>query len=383
MNALKPRAPFQVLVMSEESRLGREAIETAYALKQLVQAGVRVFFYLEDRERTLDSPTDKIMLSLTDVRRRARAREGAATRSTTRCSGRRAPDTSPAGDAFGYENVDVRDADGRRDHVDRRIIEAEAAIVREIFARSAAGEGLKAIAKALNERGVPTPQPADGSAPRGWAPSAIRSVLYRRTYLGEIRYGMTRKRDAWGQRRTTRRPASDLIVVSQPAWRIISDAEWQSVHERLKAVRGVYLRRTNGQPFGRPALGDPSKYLLTNLALCGRCGGPLRARNRPGRRFYGCCGYHDRGPAICGNKLDVPMACADREVIAAVLEDVLDVGLLRDVRGVNYFCRLATTISAGRRVSKGVSPTTWRHSVVVVGRSVAVKDVSAGAPAGA
>ena len=28
-------------------------------------AGVRVFFYLEDRERTLDSPTDKIMLSLT------------------------------------------------------------------------------------------------------------------------------------------------------------------------------------------------------------------------------------------------------------------------------------------------------------------------------
>src|SRR5688572_15910605 len=64
MNSLKPRAPFQVLVMSEESRLGREAIETAYALKQLIVAGVRVFFYLEDRERTLDSPTDKVMLSL-------------------------------------------------------------------------------------------------------------------------------------------------------------------------------------------------------------------------------------------------------------------------------------------------------------------------------
>src|SRR5688572_17613304 len=62
MNALKPRPTFQVLIMSEESRLGREAIETAYALKQLVTGGVRVFFYLEDRERTLDSPTDKIML---------------------------------------------------------------------------------------------------------------------------------------------------------------------------------------------------------------------------------------------------------------------------------------------------------------------------------
>jgi hypothetical protein len=41
----------------------------------------------------------------------------------------------------------------------------------------------------------------------------------------------------------------------------------------------------------------------------------------------------------------------------------------------NYFCR--------RRVSKGVSSTTWRHSVIVVGRSVAVESVSAGAPAGA
>jgi len=78
MNALKPRPPFQVLVMSEESRLGREAIETAYALKQLIQAGVRVWFYLENRERTLDSPTDKIMLSLTafaDELEREKARQ--------------------------------------------------------------------------------------------------------------------------------------------------------------------------------------------------------------------------------------------------------------------------------------------------------------------
>ena len=40
MAALRPRAPFEVLIMSEESRLGREAIETAYALKQLITAGV-------------------------------------------------------------------------------------------------------------------------------------------------------------------------------------------------------------------------------------------------------------------------------------------------------------------------------------------------------
>ena len=62
----KARPPFQVLVIQDESRLGRETIETAFVLKQIVQAGVRVFFYLDDRERTLDAPIDKVMLAVTD-----------------------------------------------------------------------------------------------------------------------------------------------------------------------------------------------------------------------------------------------------------------------------------------------------------------------------
>jgi hypothetical protein len=48
--------PFQMLIMSEESRLGREQIETAYALKHLITAGVRVFYVLEDRERPQTRP---------------------------------------------------------------------------------------------------------------------------------------------------------------------------------------------------------------------------------------------------------------------------------------------------------------------------------------
>jgi DNA invertase Pin-like site-specific DNA recombinase len=106
MTALKPRAPFQVLIMSEESRLGREAIETAYALKQLVTAGVRVFFYLEDRERTLDSPTDKIMLSLTafaDELEREKARQ----RTYDAMLRKAKAGHVTGGRVFGYDNVEV------------------------------------------------------------------------------------------------------------------------------------------------------------------------------------------------------------------------------------------------------------------------------------
>jgi len=88
MNALKPRPAFEVLIMSEESRLGREQIETAYALKQIVDAGVRVFFYLEDRERTLDSAMDKVMLSPISPRK-WNASERASEPTTRWCERRR------------------------------------------------------------------------------------------------------------------------------------------------------------------------------------------------------------------------------------------------------------------------------------------------------
>jgi DNA invertase Pin-like site-specific DNA recombinase len=131
MNALKPRAPFQVLVLSEESRLGREAIETAYALKQLVTSGVRVFFYLEDRERTLDSLTDKIMLSLTtfaDELEREKNRQ--RTRDAMLRKARAGHVTGGA--CFGYRNVEVLDAAGQRSHVERVIAADEADVIRRI-----------------------------------------------------------------------------------------------------------------------------------------------------------------------------------------------------------------------------------------------------------
>ena len=145
MNALKPTPPFDVLIMSEESRLGREAIETAYALKQLVQAGVRVFFYMEDRERTLDSPTDKVMLSLTAFSDKLE-REKARQRTYDAMSRKAKAGHVTGGRCFGYDNVRV---DG---HVERRINKAEAGVVRQIFQFCADGVGAGAHGEAT-ERG--------------------------------------------------------------------------------------------------------------------------------------------------------------------------------------------------------------------------------------
>jgi len=57
LNVLKSRPPFQVLLITDASRLGRDSMKTADVLEQIVNAGVQILFYGEDRERTLAAPT--------------------------------------------------------------------------------------------------------------------------------------------------------------------------------------------------------------------------------------------------------------------------------------------------------------------------------------
>jgi site-specific DNA recombinase len=297
MNALKPRAPFQVLIMSEESRLGREAIETAYALKQLVQAGVRVFFYLEDRERTLDSPTDKIMLSLTTFadeleREKARQRTYDAMQRKARAG------HVTGGRVFGYDNVEIVGPDGQRSHVERRVNQAEAAIVRRIFELCAAGAGLTRITKTLNADGMAAPRPQQGR-PAAWAPSSVRAVLRRPLYTGEVVWNQSRKRDRWGRQRQHARPESEWMRVEAPALQVVPADLWKRAHAEMYRRAGQYDRG------GRPH--RDSRYLLAGLARCAVCGGGFAGQTRQhgGHRvpFYGCTSYWKRGRAVCSNGL--------------------------------------------------------------------------------
>ena len=323
LNALKPTAPFDALIMSEEARLGREAIETAYALKQIITAGARVFFYLEDRERTLESPTDKIMLSLATYADEVE-RESARQRTYDALSRKARLGHVTGGACFGYENVDVLGRDGGRSHVERRILDPEADVVRRIFACYANGWGLTRIAKTLNAEGAASPRAQQGR-PHGWAPSSVRAVLHRPSYRGEVVWNRTKKRDQWGQKRTARRPESEWVRRAAPELRIVSADLARRVDDRREHHRTRALRTSGGRPLGRPP-GSGVKYLLTGLVRCAVCGSSFEALSRKhGRRrafVYGCAAHRRRGAAICGNDLVVPMEIADEAVLKTV-EDAL------------------------------------------------------------
>jgi site-specific DNA recombinase len=314
MTTLKPRPPFQVLVMSEESRLGREQIETAYALKQIITAGVRVFYYLEDRERVLESPTDKLLLSVTafaDEMEREKARQ----RTKDALVRKAEAGHVPGGRTFGYDNV------RRNGHVEREINPTEAAVVRRIFDLTARGTSARRIAHPLNAEHAVTPTPRRGR-PRAWAPSSIRALLRNPLYRGEVIWNRSQKRNAWGLRRARRRDVVEWVRREMPALRIVDDALWQAVAKQRAATRAAYVRTTNGQLHGRPPSGVESKYLLTGLATCGVCGGSLVVMSRTHgdqRKFlYRCQHAYYRGPTVCANRRVLPMLDTNQAVLRAI-----------------------------------------------------------------
>jgi len=314
LNALKPRAPFQVLIVSELSRLGREQLETSYALKQLSQAGVKVVSYLEDKEVLLDTPVDKFLMSAVSFaaeieREKARQRTYDAMLRKARAG------HVTGGRVFGYENVRT-DAG----HVERVINEAEAAVVRKIFELTTRGHGRISIAKLLNAKGAPAPRSQQGR-PCAWAPTSIREVLYRELYRGVIVWNKTRKRDTWGKLKQTDRPDQEWVRVEVPRLRVVSDELWQATQARLSQARDSYLRVNGGRLWGRPVNGVASKYLLTGLSRCRTCGGNFEVQSRSHGRerahFYACASYYRRGPAVCANGLVMPLDKMEGAVIDA------------------------------------------------------------------
>jgi site-specific DNA recombinase len=322
MNALKPRPPFQALIMSEESRLGREQIEVSYALKQLVTSGVRVFCYLTDTERTLDSPIEKAMLALqtmADEMERARARQ----RTYDALARKARAGHVTGGRVFGYDNIRV---DG---HVERRVNETEAVVVQRIYEQYAGGYGLPTIAHMLNSAGVATPRAQQGRV-GGWCPASVREILKRPLYRGEIQWNRARKRDSWGQTNWSKRPESEWMRIAAPELRIVPPELSDAVDARRAAMMTRALRfhdgRLIGRPVGRPP-GEGSPYLLTGLLTCGVCGGGmevLSSSSGGGRRFhYRCYVARRKGPSRCTNTLAAPMADADLAVLAAVEQTLM------------------------------------------------------------
>ncbi len=284
---------------------------------------------MSGNERTLDTAMDKMMLALqamADETEREKARER-----TYAAMKRKAMSGHVTGvRCFGYENIDVCGADGERLYVEQRINETKAAVVRRIFALTAAGYGVTRIAKVLNAEEALSPRAQQGR-PHGWCASSVREVLRRARYRGVLESGKTKKRDKWGRKRPTDQPPSARLTIAAPHLRIVAEDDWNAAHAQMAANFGRYANE-NSQRGRSP--GSGAKYLLAGLLRCGVCNGGLEVRSRKhGTRrvfFYGCSSFQRKGSHVCSNNLTVTMESANLAVLQALKAQLLAPNIIEE-----------------------------------------------------
>lgn len=178
---------------------------------------------------------------------------------------------------------------GYRKDPDRRghlLVDPEAAaVVHEIFSLYAAGYGKTAIARRLNDRGVPNPssykrlhglryRPPASKSSAIWTVATISKLLENEMYIGTLvqgRYGSV----SYKVRQNRARPRAQWYRVPHMHEPIIPHDLWAQVQERRAAC-------------ARPETASGLPGLFAQKTRCASCGRILRTTKTQGRTYLKC-----------------------------------------------------------------------------------------------
>ncbi len=167
----------------------------------------------------------------------------------------------------------------------RLIPDPEAAsVVREVFTLFSQGHGKSAIARMLNDRGIPNPAEykrlhgLNYRSPKSksgtlWRYNTISSMLANEMYLGNLvqgRYGSV----SYKTKQNRPRPKEQWYIVQGTHEAIVDRALWDQVQA---------LRMQRAKPFQTGAIG-----LFAGKARCMYCGSAMRSTKSKGRRYLKC-----------------------------------------------------------------------------------------------
>lgn len=289
---------FDVIVVDDLSRLSRDSVEVAQAIRRLTFAGVRVIGTSDGTDTGRKGHKAEVGLRgimselyLSDL----------ADKTHRGLTGRALAGASAGGLPYGYVVTD---------RGQRAIREDQAGIVRRIYADYLAGRSARSIAVALNSEGVPSPRGGE------WAVSAVYGdvkrgigILANPIYCGRQVWNRSQwvKHPDTGRRIRRERPQSEWVTTEHPELEIIDNRIWETVQAAIKR------RGHSGGNKGRAA-----KALLSGLLRCEECGGPVTMVDS---HSYGCARARDRG--TCTNRLRVKARDADAAMVAGIREALL------------------------------------------------------------
>ncbi|MCY3558652.1 MAG: recombinase family protein [Chloroflexi bacterium] len=291
--ASEPDAPFQEILVWKFSRFTRKR-EHAVAFKSMLRRrGIRVTSITEHAD---DTPTGKLMEAIIEsvdefysenlAQEVTRGMREAAARGFF--LGSRAP--------YGYTRVKVQD--GGKERPTLEIDPATVPIVKEMFERSARGQGLKEICQDLHERGIT-------KGGKRWQKNMLHYVLTNEAYTGTAVWGKT-ARD--GQ-------TPDPVRVAD-AWPAIVSRE---LYDAVQA--GLRARAPKIQAPARVG----SKFLLSGLLRCGVCGKPYTGQSAKSGQFayYVCNKLLREGAGACDGRY-LNAGRMEDQVVAKIMQRILN-----------------------------------------------------------
>lgn len=220
---------------------------------------------------------------------------------------------SGGGITFGYDVVKRIDANGEYARGERVINEAQAGIIRRIFAEYLSGLSPRNIATRLNAEGIACP--SGGT----WGASTIygnrqrgTGILNNELYIGRLVWNRLRyvKDPETGRRISRLNPESEHVINDVPELRIIEDDSWNAVKKLQGEInhpeRPLW---THNRP----------RNLLTGLMKCGCCDGgyTLMASDR-----VGCAAARNKG--TCDNRLTMKLEEVENAVLGAMRDHLMD-----------------------------------------------------------
>lgn len=311
------RGLFNIVLAEALDRISRDQADVATFYKHLNFAGVSIVTLAEGRISELHVGLKGTMNALFLKDLAAKTHRG--------LRGRVENGKSGGGICYGYRLVKKLDVHGDPIRGDREIDVHQAHIIRRIFRDFATGVGPRAIAKALNDEGVPGPEG------KLWNDTTIRGhpkrgtgIINNELYIGRLVWNRQRyvKDPSTGRRVSRLNPESEWIISNVPDLRILEDELWQAVKRRQTDISIKFANVTDAvrehHANNRLNSARRPKSLLSGLIFCGRCGGPysLRGANR-----FSCSAHISNGS--CSNSRTIARSELEERVLAGLKDRMM------------------------------------------------------------
>uniref|UniRef100_UPI0005525CD1 recombinase family protein n=1 Tax=Bradyrhizobium liaoningense TaxID=43992 RepID=UPI0005525CD1 len=304
------RGKFAVVLAEAMDRLSRDQEDIAGLFKRMAFAGVRIVTLSEGDVTHLHVGLKGTMNALFLKDLADKTRRG--------LRGRVADGKSGGGLCFGYDVVKQFAANGEPIRGDRTINEAEAAVVRRIFADYLAGKSSRTIAFELNRENVPGPQGAE------WGPSTIHGnpkrgvgILNNELYVGRLVWNRLRylKDPDTGKRVSRLNPESEWVIQEVPELRIVDQEMWDAVKTRQQTL--AYEPSAPGEN----KLNDRRRprYLFAGLVKCGCCGSGYTMISKD---LLGCATARNKG--TCNNRLNIRRDVVETSVLSGLRTHLME-----------------------------------------------------------